>query len=365
MTPQTRASISPMLDMRLGQGTLAGALNDQYRFRIEGNGPTSTRKFVPDSALAASLVQTPHWPKVEGVMRHAMSRTDDGKPAAILKGFILPRDERAAAAGSVLSLMEGNLPEPNALLLKSRDPEVVRSGMKAANKEAKMQMRDALALNEQGWITFAPSTSRALLAAAGAYRPGKREDIREASTWAAYTRDTPTHEVQHSVTFPHTRDYKRLGWLEEATAELLSSTPAEARRATRATGISTQSYAGALATTKTHAKDWKPWTAPTFSTPEEEQKAGERTDAEYVDSMRVVRDIVHMAGGDFKTRDGLATAKDLLQSKQVRYVPGQLTDAIIERHKIDPARREELRRMVAAADAPGMIPRIKREFGID
>ncbi|MCW2925819.1 MAG: hypothetical protein JWM98_3223, partial [Thermoleophilia bacterium] len=109
---------------------------------------------------------------------------------------------------------------------------------------------------------------------------------------------------------------------------------------------------------------WTPWKRPTLSKAEQE-KYEEETSRNYGDSQVVLRDLVHLAGGDFRSNAGKATAFELLQRKSMRYTAGVLAKAIIAKHDLDPKVYDRLReRIKGAVDIEGGVDALAKEFGI-
>lgn len=370
MTPQTRRLIpEPLLDARIGRGTLAGSLNDQIRFRVVGDGPMAERDIVPDSPLAHAVLESRAGEKLLRQLRTGVASTGDLHEVSNLQGFILPRDTDAVLAGTVLATIDSTRPlgrEIRRLALEGRKDEVSALFREAREAKAKSLAR-AGAWNADGWITFVPDTARAMLVAAGAYDPhGSHErDLRRATGWSKYIVGNVSHEVQHSVSRPSPTAYQGAArWIEEGTANVFSRTPVLHARARRDSGVNRHSYAAHLAHEPAIDLGWKPWKRPQLP-PAEQERAKKEQARNYGDSHAVLLDLARLAGADFRSNAGIDRARDLLQRKSMRYTPGVLAKAIIERHDLDPSVYERLRtRIAGAVDVPGGVSTIAREFGI-
>ncbi len=368
MTPQSRALLpEALLDARVGRGTLAGELNDQLRFRVEQVGTeVADWKLHADSPKAAAIVQTRAGERLLRQLHAAMSSTGTFGDRSNLKGFILPDDLESVIAARAIAFLEdpaeadgvrlarlgavGDTRAAGELLQSWREPMAARAAR-------------AGAWNGEGWITFLPHTARAMLVAAGGYDPhGSHERyLHEAEKRVRFLAGNAAHEVQHSVT--DRTPSATFTWMEEGIANVFSRTPAFQSQIARRAGMSTQSYAAMLAHPPSFETGWAPYSRPGGAA------ASEATDIarerNYDRSQVVLRDLARMAGADFRSTAGRGRAFDLLQGRTLRYVPGRLADAIIERHGLDPSVRERLRdRIKDAVDLPGGARAIAREFGI-
>ena len=87
----------------------------------------------------------------------------------------------------------------------------------------------------------------------------------------------------------------------------------------------------------------------------------------YSNGKDTIAGLLGLAGiHEVASADGRHAALDLLHSKSMRYVPGQLANAIIAEHDLDPKVYERLRgRIREAVDLPNGWESIAEEFGID
>lgn len=358
-----------LLDAKIGRGTLAGALNDQVRFRVDRTGDVADWKLVPDSPTTAALMQTKAGPELLRQLRTATDSTGHLGHLSNLKGFILAEDRESVLAGRVLSWLD----DPT-------DPDgrqVARLGELGRTKDAGRIMRrwgDGLetslaragAWNSEGWITFVPDTARAMLVNAGAYRPAASEpELRKAGRWTKYLAGNGPHEVQHSVSDPSPSAYRGdARWMEEGTANVFTRTPTFHSRNARASNLRPEVYASRLAHEPSFDPGWGAWKRSTL--PPQKQKETDKEQARnYGDSQVVLRDLARLAGADFRSTAGKRLAFDLLQGKSMRFTAGVLAKAIIERHELDPGVYERLRQRInTAVDNPGGVRAIASEFGI-
>ena len=371
MTPQTRAVVpDALLDAKIGRGTLAGALNDQIRFRVDRTGAPADWALLPDSPTAEAVVQSRAGADVLAQLRTAMGSTRTMAKVSNLKGFILARDNEAVLASTVLSSVDSKSSDSGKKLSRLGELGRTKTAGRVIRKDLpdlKHEMASAGAWNDDGWITFMPDTSRAMLTGAGAYAPDPtlEKNMREAKSWSDYISYVPSHEVQHSVSSPSPTAYHGTArWMEEGTANVLSQTPVFQAREARSAHVSAARYAGLLAHPAKIELGWKPWTRPTLP-PAEDAKTHEEQDRNYGDSQVTLRDLVRLAGGDFRSKAGQERATELLQAKSMRYTPGVLADAIIQQHGLDPSVRERLRtRIAGAVDIEGGVAALAKEFGI-
>lgn len=109
MTPESRSLFrDSTLDKRLGRGTVAGALNDQVRFRFDKVGAPSQWGLRPDNKVSADLLESPAGPKLEAKLRAVLASADraGGKGTLELEGIMLSPDEAAWAAGYQLMMRD-------------------------------------------------------------------------------------------------------------------------------------------------------------------------------------------------------------------------------------------------------------------
>lgn len=368
MTPASSALLpESLLDARVGRQTLAGALNDQVRFRVERRGAPSEWAIVPDTKLAADLVASRAGEGLLRQLRVAIESTGSLGDRSNLRGFILPKDiESLIAARAVTSLQSPSDDDARALRRHAANGDTAAAAalLQSWRPDRLAKAARAGAWNSDGWITFAPNIARAMLVAAGAYDPhrSRERELLQARVRTGYLAGNQSHEVQHSITRRPPNATAR--WMEEGIANVFARTPVfRTERACRA-GLTPERYASQLSHEPWFDTGWAPYRPPVMPADEraDHDKQAQRN---YRDSQVVLRDLVRMAGADFRSNAGQQRAFELLQGQSIRYVPGRLADAIIERHGLDPAVRERLRLRIAdAVDIRGGAATIAAEFGI-
>lgn len=373
LTPQSQRRLpDALLDARVGRSTLAGSLNDQVRFRVDRQGDDpSAWSIVADSPTAAALMQTKSGSELLRQLRTAVSSTGHLSEVSNLKGFILPKDNEGVLSGLVLSGLDDPT-DPDARQLaqagKQADPQSAGKIMRRWGDGLSQHIARAGAWNSSGWITFMPDTSRAMLTQAGAYSPSKDNEpnLREAKRWTTYIAGNASHEVQHSVSTPPPSAYRGVAkWIEEGTANVFSRTPTFLEKNKRSAGIKPETYAARLAHKPSIDLGWSAWKRPSLP-PSKAKDFDKEKQRNYSSSQDVLRDLVHLAGGDFRSNEGKKVAFELLQRKSMRFTPGVLAKAIIERHGLDESVYDRLRdRIKTAVDIKGGAASIAKEFGIN
>jgi hypothetical protein len=367
MTPETAKALPDrVLDARIGQGTVAGGLNDAIRFRVRGSG--TTRQIVPDNQLAFDLMKTTAGPKLIQQLEVA-SRSADWSKKSNLTGFVFPKDSQAVAAAEILSVLEpGGPPLMQEKEPTPRTPETMKKMMHEYAVESEHASRSAGAWNVRGWITFMPDTARMMLTQAGAYHPNTRPAadarLRRAAKMADYIAGVTTHEVQHSITSRKGR-YEDVRWMEEGIANIFSKTPTFLSDIKHDTGINAQSYAAHIGAKPVIDLGWGAWTRKPLP-PAERKKTDEQQKQRYADSQPILRGLLRMAGAGLNSNAGKDKARALLQGSELNRVPGNLARAIIERNGIDfDANYEQLR--VAIRESikdPHSLEKIAARFGV-
>jgi hypothetical protein len=235
--------------------------------------------------------------------------------------------------------------------------------MRSWGKGIEQNIARAGAWNSEGWITFMPDTARAMLVNAGGYDPHRQREkgLLAAGSWTNYLSGNGPHEVQHSVSDPSPTAYRGPAkWIEEGTANVFTRTPAFQSRNARAANLRPEVYASRLAHEPSFDPGWGVWKRPAQQV--DDSKEVERN---YGDSQVVLRDLVRLAGADFRSTAGRARAFELLQGKSMRYTPCVLARAIIEQHGLEPKVYDRLReRIKHAVDIKGGASAIAKEFGI-
>jgi hypothetical protein len=368
MTPESRTVLpDALLNARVGRSTLAGELNDQIRFRVNQQGSSvADWALVPDSPLAASIVQTEAGAQLVRQLRTAMSTIGTLHERSNLKGFILPDDLESVIAARAVAFLEDRS-EPQGLELQrlgaTGDTRAASELLQGWREPMRQRSERAGAWNGEGWITFLPHTARAMLTAAGAYAPhkGRESYLGDAKTRVAYLSGNGAHEVQHSVT--DRTPAASFTWMEEGIANVFSRTPHIQKRLAGEAGLSIDGYRAKLKQDPTFQTGWAPYARTGAQTRAERSQQRERM---YDRSQQVLRDLVAMAGAPMGTPESDERAFQLLQGQTLYFVPGRLADAIIAEHGLDPSVRERLRETIKrAVDLPHGAKDIAAQFGID
>lgn len=153
-------------------------------------------------------------------------------------------------------------------------------------------------------------------------------------------------------------------WMEEGTANVFTRTPTFQNKNAKAANLLPQVYAARLAHEPNFDTGWGVYKRPEL-TKEKQQDYDKETARNYGDSQVVLRDLVRLAGGDFRSNAGKALAFELLQRKSMRFTPGVLAKAIIEHNDLDAKVYDRLReRIKNAVDITGGAATIAKEFGI-
>jgi hypothetical protein len=371
LTRATRAVLpDTLLDAKIGKGTLAGALNDQVRFRVDRTGDDpATWAINTDSPAAEAVMQSRSGADLMRQLRTAVNGTRDLGRLSNLKGFMLTKDSDGVLAGTALAAVDSKGDPKGAYLARlagqGRTDKVGRS-IREDRAGTIHDLASAGAWNSDGWITFMPDVSRMMLTATGAYRPDPKTEanVRRATS-ATYVAGNASHEVQHSVSTPTASAYVGdARWMEEGTANVMARTPVFLARQERSSNVFVQRYAGKLAHPAEVDLGWSAWKRPSLGSAET-AKTDKEADRNYGDSQVTLRALVRLAGGDFRSAAGQQKAFHLLQDRSMRFTPGVLAKAIIQEHGLDASVYERLRtRIAGAVDIEGGVDALAREFGI-
>ena len=371
LTPQSRRHLpDALLNAKVGRSTLAGSLNDQIRFRVQRDGQVADWKIVPDSPTAAALVQSKAGPELLRQLSTAVRSTGTLEEVSNLKGFILAEDDESVLSGRVLSWLDDPA-DPDGRQLERlgelNRTKVAGRIMRKWGEGLDQNIARAGAWNSRGWITFMPDTSRAMLVNSGAYDPhrSREKSLLGAKSWTDYLSGNGPHEVQHSVSGPSPTAYQGTAkWMEEGTANVFSRTPTFQSRNRIAANLKPEVYAARLSHEPSFETGWDVYKRPQL--PKEKQKDYDKETARnYGDSQVVLRELVRLAGGDFRSNAGKALAFELLQRRSMRFTPGVLAKAIIEHNDLDAKVYDRLReRIKGAVDIKGGAAAIAKEFGI-
>jgi hypothetical protein len=357
------------LSFPIGKGSVAGAINDSLRFRVEGDGPMQSRTLVPDSESAALVANSTAGPKLLKILGTAVASLAGNEKRQDLSTFVLPKNVDGVVATSLLQNAKANAGLMNALAQpESRsDPRARQLFQEQRASVTDDYRRGVAAWNANGTIIFRPDVARMILTSAGAYSPqkGDSEGIRSAKWAAELVNHVPTHEAQHSASPVSDKLYATPGkWLEESVAEALSDTPAVLARTAEKTGINPKSYAGQLAHESTVPLGWKGWSAGKAS---KEQRADNETSVgrNYEASQDALRDLLSSAGHTFGTVAQTKRAGVYIQDVPAEMLPDKLATTLVKRWNIDPSRTADLsKRISSVVDDEGGVAKLKKDFGI-
>ncbi|MCZ4497363.1 MAG: hypothetical protein JWM25_1948 [Thermoleophilia bacterium] len=352
-----------VLGARIGRGTLAGALNDQVRFRIDRTGTADQWKLLPDSPAALAVVQSEAGPALLRQLEMGMRTTQGFEDRSVLKGFMLPKDNEGVLAGRIFGAHELD-PDFRRTIADTvaTEPERLGSVLRAYGEGLRSSIASAGAWNSGGWITYMPDMARAVLTGANAYDPSN-ERADDASITSYLARIHP-HEVQHSITPRTASVLDEARWIEEGTADVLSNKPAFRTANQRAAGLTVRQYERALEAPAAVDLGWKAYERPVL--PKAEGEAVKKMQSRrYGGGEKTLSGLLGLAGVDFRTTVGKQRAADLLQRQTMSRTPGVLAKAIIAEHGLEPKVYDRLReRIKVAVDLPDGVRGIAREFGI-
>lgn len=358
LSPDVRDLIPDvLLDARIGRGTVASEFDRTLSVRIEGDGPASQRRIVPQTTAAERVLASPAGPALERLVRRTMAVGDAAQGHENLRSLTLVPDHNALKAVEALAMVSNQTRETGERVTFSRSgrPKAEREG--AADFAREVAQRSAtenastLAWNGSGEIVVMPDVSRRLLATLGAYRlregdrvvtaPTAQRDFTLRDDW-----DTLLHEANHSVTPSWDRESEATGGWEEAIPTVL------ARRDRTAAAHDAGADIDGIVANPTGGRDdaalpWKGWNRSVYPTPSKQDQ--DDATATYTDGPAVLRDLLNLAGIDRRTTEGRQQTIDLLQGAAAQYVPRRVADAIIAERHVDPALRERLVSRVRAS----------------
>lgn len=358
MSPDVRELIPDVaLDARIGRGTVASEFDRTLSVRIEGDGPASQRRIVPQTTTAERVLASPAGPALERLVRRTMAVGDAAQGRENLRSLTLVPDHNALKAVEALGMItqSARIDGEPVTFSESSTPKAERAGAAEFARDVAARSgadnTNTLAWNGRGEIVVMPDVSRRLLASLGAYRlrDGDRiltapPEVRDAvlrDDW-----DTLLHEAHHSVTPSWDRESEAVGGWEEAIPTVLAMR--DRSLAARQAGAD---IAGVVADPAAGRDDaalpWKGWNRSVFPAPSKEQS--EHSAATYTDGPAVLRDLLGLAGIDRRTSEGRQRTIDLLQGAAAQYVPRRVADAIIEAKGVDPSLRERLVSRVRAS----------------
>jgi hypothetical protein len=364
---------------RIGKGSVASEIDRSIRVLLEGDGPASSRKVVPDSKAAVELMASPSGPKFEQAIRAFVSVADAHQGNENLKSITFVPDEHASKGVSVLnrvdSLARSGLPVDAMLnpteyrvgLVRKQFPEVSRAEIRqelrrlAASEGVKMLTEGeaqtiafAGAWNGDGHIVMTPDVSREMLATLGLYRiqpgdsatklPPVERDDRARWTWHA-----AIHEAHHSISPVTGRGEEWESVMEESVPEVL--TPQSISPTMHKAGADAKLAARPARDTKTEPVNWPAWNRDHLPKPSEADAS--TAAGRYTDGPELVRQLLRLAGIDRRTKAGEATALELLQGESAAHVPTRLAEAIATENGLSAAKTDRLVELIRGAAIGG------------
>jgi hypothetical protein len=368
LSPDVRDLVPDVaLDARIGRGTVASEFDRALSVRIEGDGPASQRRIVPQTTTAERVLASPAGPAFERLVRRTMAVGDAAQGRENLRSLTLVPDHNALKAVEALGMVTytaRNSGEP-VRFSESGTPAAERAGAASFARDVAAQAHEnasTLAWNANGEMTVMPDVSRRLLATLGAYklRPGDRLLEQPPAVREAILRDdwdTLLHEAHHSVTPAWDRESAATGIWEEAIPTVLAMR--DRSLAARQAGADIAGIAADPASGRDDAAlPWTGWNRSIYPKPSKEQQ--QETTATYVDGPAVLRDLLNLAGVDRRTTAGRERSIDLLQGAAAQYVPRRVADAIIAERGVDPSLRgRQVSRVRASLSHPDGVRHVE------
>jgi hypothetical protein len=393
-------------DTKVGDSTLGVVAGRALQFQLAGDGPSSSRELVPQSDAAVRLLEGPKGAAIEQALRGILATTDGYESRSSIAGISLSRGVRDFAVNSALNYMErGDV--------KGWNPA---GGVKAtgALKEALDGGRQVAGLavaQAPDWINLGPFATRQLLRLAGS--ESKTPGDAMLGTWLT---ELAAHEPHHTITPPRPADIikskylqsplppelereqatspfeslKPLNWLEEGTADVLSSWAGVLPAAASRLGVPhldelpdpafPEDFSLIMAVQSAASRGNR-------FTPDERVLVDKHIDATYGTPARsdleriqmismpltglrnypthvsALHEVLHMGGIDATDPKQVDRATELLQGARITHVPGRLADAIIEQQHLKPEVREQLR--VAIRDLGEHLNGVPDEDAVD
>ena len=295
------ASNAQAAKLRVGSWHLKNLVQQQPVFGLEGDGPPSTQKLVPQSRAAAQLLAGPAAKQFEQILRGSLSALD-GRKGVLLKGVSLSWDRSGYVANLLVDGLDAD-PKRLAELTKATSTDVT-----TALEDRRGQYREQVNRVSASYqprvqrVVLGPTQSLALLLAS--------LDGRKARSVAAQKAQYVLgHELEHAVTPDIVTTKWNTGWLEEGTAELLSLQQHAANDRAKGTHIGSRPIVAA------RREAWL---------------------NVYSGYYHDVRSLLGLAGVNPTTRRGYDQARDLLQSGLINNVPRKLAAEIVKQHDLDP-----------------------------
>ncbi len=374
---------------KVGGDELGSVAARALQFSLEGDGVPSTRRLVPQTEAAAKLLSGPQGAAVEQALRGIVATTDAHEGTTSIAGISLARGERDFAVNSALTWLErgdvkGWNPRGGAAA-----KEALGEALDGGRQIAKMAVAQA-----PGWVNLGPFATRQLLRLAGSDSTTTAD-----ATMGAWIATLAAHEPHHTITPPRTGDIikskflqeplpkelekiqkedpfstlKPLNWIEEGTADVLSSwagvLPATAAKmgvpslATLPEPAMPEDFDVIMALQSASGRGGRftpdervlvdAHIEKTFGTPARSDLdrmqmvvmplTGMRNYPLHVTALHALLDL---GGLDSTNPEHAPKAAELLQGARLTHVPGRIAEAIIEQQGIDPSLREELRTQV-------------------
>jgi hypothetical protein len=369
------------LNARIGRGTVASEYDRAIRVRLEGAGAPSTRTIVPETTTAQRLLASPAGQGFEALIHRTAAEADAAHGADDLRSYTFVPDEHAAKAVTFLDAVQDSARATGERVTfgnshKGWTEKIgAQKTVDAITKNLPAEINFAAAWNDAGHIMIMPDEARTVLSTINAYR-FKAGDKLLTGTGAEAKReerlrdsiDTMVHETHHSVSpFHAASESENTAIIEEG----VSSVFGKRDRSQVMRGIGANDTVHAVAADPTGGSkdlsgiDWAGWNRDHLPQP----PAGEvaTSHGRYVDGPKVLRDILHLAGVDLRTKAGEADTYQLLQGKPSQDVPRVLADALIARRGVDPSHREQLvdriRRSVASPSGAKLVSNFLTQIG--
>lgn len=358
MSPDVRDLVPDvLLDARIGRGTVASEWDRTLSVRIEGDGPASQRRIVPQTTTAERVLASPAGPSFERLVRRTMSVGDAAQGRENLRSITLVPDHHALKAVEALAMASDHVRETRDVMKfsESGTPKAERAGAaefaREVAKRSSAENTSTLAWNGDGEMVVMPDVSRRLLATLGAYRLREGDRLLEQppAIRDAILRDdwdTLLHEAHHSVTPSWDRESEATGMWEEAIPTVLARRD-RSSVARQAGADIAGTVANPAAGRDDAALPWKGWNRSVYPAPSKEEQ--DDTEATYTDGPAVLRDLLNLAGIDRRTSEGRQASIDLLQGAAAQYVPRRVADAIIAERHLGSELRERLVTRVRAS----------------
>lgn len=324
-----------VLATRVGRGTVASELDRALRVGFVGDGPVSSRRIVPETTAAAQLLASPGGAAFERGIRSFVGVADAYKGRENIRTVTLYPDEHSVKAGDVvdlLSAMHADGVDTSPVSAHAREFVLDQA------KDVPSHVRFSAARNLDGHIAVMPDVAREYLTTLGLYRlqPGDgavRAPVALRDDLARESWRTMVHETHHSVTpQPNSPlEHESTSVMEEAVPSVLERTQASA--IAKRAGADMSLAQRPARDTKDEAVDWPAWNRKHLPAPPSD--LADKAEGRYVDGPALVREALRLAGLDRRTREGRATAEELMQGAPAEDVPDRLAAAIVSRHGLD------------------------------